>query len=117
MLLKVKKGERGEMRCGGLGPGSDAGGRYICVLFVLPAVRLVIMSAGGGEGFPSPLSSRGDCHQFASWHLNYLLQIRVFEMQMQRETCVCPDKLKDTRGRSEKGWGKKETKRKEKQHL
>lgn len=26
---------------------------------------------------------RGDCHQFASWHLNHPLQIWVFEMQIQ----------------------------------
>lgn len=35
---------------------------------------------------------RGDCHQFASWHLNHLLQICVFEMQINR---ICPDKLKN----------------------
>lgn len=29
------------------------------------------------------LLSRGDCHQFASWHLSHPLQIWTFEMQIQ----------------------------------
>lgn len=42
---------------------------------------------------------RGDCHQFASWHLNHLLQIHIFEMQIN---CICPDKLKN--GESKHFW-------------
>lgn len=41
------------------------------------------MSAARREGFSPMLLSRGDCHQFMSWHLNHPLQIWVFEMQIQ----------------------------------
>ena len=69
--------------------GAEAGVIFVCVC--LAAVRLVLMS--GAEGAPLMLCFRGDCHQLASWHLNHLLQIRVFEMQIH---CICPDKLKYT---------------------
>lgn len=38
--------------------------------------------------FFSLLSTRSDCHQFASWHLNQAFQTGVFEMQMRwHATC------------------------------
>lgn len=64
----------------------EAGVLFVCVC--LAAVRLVLMSAARRV----PLMLMVDCHQFASWHLNHLLQIQVFEVQIH---CICPDKLKN----------------------
>lgn len=56
-----------------------------CVLLWLTG--LALMSAArraqdGGLFFFFLLSTHGDCHQFASWHLNQAFQTGVFEMQM-----------------------------------
>lgn len=48
------------------------------------------------------LLSWGDCHQFASWHLNHPLQIWVFEMQIQLRL---PRQIK----RHTQEWGKIDT--------
>lgn len=64
----------------GGGWGAD---KYIFVLcFCLGHWFSFNVSGEDGE-FPPMLLSPGDCHQFASWHLNHPLQIGVFEMQIQ----------------------------------
>lgn len=57
--------------------------KYIFVL-CLHCGRWFSFNVSGEErGFSPMLVSRGDCHQFPSWHLNHPLQIWVFEMQIQ----------------------------------
>ena len=62
------------------GGGED---KFIFVL-CLRCGRWFSFNVSGEERRFSPMRlSRGDCHQFASWHLNHPLQIWVFEMQIQ----------------------------------
>lgn len=55
------------------------GDKYIFVL-CLRCGRCFSFNVSGKE---RGVLSRGDCHQFMSWHLNHPLQIWVFEMQIQ----------------------------------
>lgn len=61
----------------------DRGDKYIFVLCLRCGRWFSFNVSGEERGFLTMLLSRGDCHQFASWHLNHPLQIWVFEMQIQ----------------------------------
>lgn len=69
------------------GKGREAVGKNIylyCVCVFGP--RFSFNVSGEGRRVSPMLLSRGDCHQFLSWHLNHPLQIWVFEMQIQLRT-------------------------------
>lgn len=57
--------------------------KYIFVLCLRCGRWFSFNVSGEERAFSTMLLSRGDCHQFASWHLNHPLQIWVFEMQIQ----------------------------------